>query len=63
LNQHGNHNVGGKVLTKGMEIQAQSKRQRHYAGRRRSPRMVRVLVLLAIVAIFLWVAFGWGEPV
>jgi hypothetical protein len=33
VQHHNNHDVGGKILVKGMEVQAQSKRNRHYLGR------------------------------
>lgn len=32
MQHHNNHDVGGKILVKGMEVQAQSKRNRHYAN-------------------------------
>ncbi len=63
MQHHNNHNVGGKILAKGMEVQANSKRQRHYRGRRRSSAKVRLFVLLTILVVFFWWVYGWGEPV
>jgi hypothetical protein len=60
---HNNHNVGGKILAKGMEVQARSKHQQHYRGRRRASAKVKLLTLLVIVVAFFWWVYGWGEPV
>jgi hypothetical protein len=54
VQHHNNHNIGGKILAKGMESQALSKRQQHYRGRSRVPYKIRLLVFLAIVIVFLW---------
>ena len=63
MQHHNDHNVGGKILTKGLEVQAQSKRQRHYRGRRRISSKVNLLTLLLILVVFFWWVYGWGEPV
>ncbi|MDA0596224.1 MAG: hypothetical protein O2921_01185 [Chloroflexi bacterium] len=64
MQHHNNHDVGGKILVKGMEVQAQSKRNRHYANsRRRVSAKIKLLVMLFILVAFFWWVYGWGEPV
>jgi hypothetical protein len=62
MQDQNNSSVSGKILAKGMEIQAQSKQQ-HYPGRRRSSKMVGWVTLIAILAAIAWVVWGWREPV
>ncbi|WFG34242.1 hypothetical protein GKN94_00615 [Candidatus Lucifugimonas marina] len=54
VQHHNNHNIGQKVLAKGMELQAQSKHQHHYRGRSRVPYKIRLAVFLAVVIVFFW---------
>ncbi|MBT3995206.1 MAG: hypothetical protein HOF01_05350 [Chloroflexi bacterium] len=55
MQHHNNHNVGGKILAKGMEVQALSKRNRRYANsRRRVSAKIKLLVMLVILIAFFW---------
>jgi hypothetical protein len=55
VQHHNNHNVGGKILAKGMEVQALSKRNRRYANsRRRVSAKIKLLVMLVILIAFFW---------
>ncbi|MBT4126316.1 MAG: hypothetical protein HOE43_07960 [Chloroflexi bacterium] len=54
MQHHNDPNIGGKILAKGMEIDAKSKHQQHYRGRSRVPYKIRLLAFLAIIVVFFW---------
>ncbi len=64
MQHHNDPNVGTKIIAKGMEVQARSQQNRHYANSKgRVSAKIKLLVMLIILVAFFWWVYGWGEPV